>query len=247
MHGSSFATALTSPLAAHTMERLREPTPDLVKALQPHGADGDGFDPAVGFGSPREPMPWECPAGFVTLQWTASSQARRGLLLELPIPPALKQTGKLRGRGKLTAILNPHPLVTDIAGPNYFSARIETALQYERGGKHHNLLGSLDTGKLTEQQARTLDHKWSPVRHHLKEFRSVGFEGENLRVYARTYVRDLYLYPYGSIDEVPEMDVVFVLTLGTGDDADEIYNELRDELGAFVETATVDLDVHIDE
>jgi hypothetical protein len=147
----------------------------------------------------------------------------------------------------VTAILNPHPLVTDFAGPNYFSARIETALQFERSGKHHNLLGALDNGKLTEEEARTLDHKWSPVRHHAKAFRGVGFEGDNLRVYARSYVRDLYLYPYASIGEVPEMDVVFVLTLGTGDEDDEIYQELRDALGAFVEAATVDFDVEVDQ
>jgi hypothetical protein len=245
--GSSFSTALMSPLAAHAMERLREPSPDLVKALPLHRADGDAFDPAIGFGSPGEPFPWECPAGFVTLQWTARLKPGAAYYWELPIPPALKQTGKLRGLGKLTAILNPHPLVSDIAGPNYFSARIETALQFERGGKFHNLLGALNTDKLTEEQARRLDHKWSPVRQHAKAFRGVAFEGNDLRVYARSYVRDLFLYPYGSIDEVPEMDVVFVLTVGTGSEDDEIYHELRNALGAFVETSVVDLDAEIDQ
>lgn len=244
--GASFATALTSPVAAHTMDRLREPSPDLVKALLMHGADGDRFDPATGFGSPQEALPWECPPGFVTLQWTASLKPGSAYYWELPIPPSLLQIGKLRGRGKLTAILNPHPLVTDFAGPNYFSARVETALQFERGGKHYNLLGSLDTGKLTEEQARNIDHKWSPVRHHIKSFRGVSVDGDNLRVYARTYVRDLYLYPYASLAETPELNVVFVLTLGTGDELDDTYNELRNALGAFVEVATVDLGLEID-
>ncbi|MXY33095.1 MAG: S8 family serine peptidase, partial [Boseongicola sp. SB0664_bin_43] len=36
IRGSSFATALTSPLAAHTMERVRDASPDLVKALLLH-------------------------------------------------------------------------------------------------------------------------------------------------------------------------------------------------------------------
>jgi hypothetical protein len=108
-------------------------------------------------------------------------------------------------------------------------------------------LGSLDTEKLTEEQARTLDHKWSPVRHHVKVFRNVRFDGDNLRVYGRCYVRDLFLHSYTSIDEVPEMMAVFVLTLGTGDNEDEIYNELRDALGAFVETAIVDFDIEIDQ
>lgn len=244
--GSSFAAALTSPLAAHAAERLRDSSPDLVKALLLHGADGEGFDAATGFGSPGQVLPWECPAGFVTLQWKASLRPGAAYYWELPIPPSLRKTGKLRGRGRLTAVLNPHPLVSSFAGPNYFSARIETALQCDRGDKAHNLLGALDTGKLSEEQARSLDHKWSPVRHHAKAFRGVGFEGDTLRVYARAYVRDLYLYPYTALEEVPAMETNFVLTLGTGDEEDDVYNELRDALGAFVENAVVDLDLDID-
>jgi hypothetical protein len=114
------------------MGRLRDPLPDLVKALLLHRADGDGFDPALGFGSPCESMPWECPAGFGTLIWMATLKPGAAYYWELPIPPSLRETGKLCNIGKLTAILNPHPLVSDIAGPNYFSARIAAALQFER-------------------------------------------------------------------------------------------------------------------
>lgn len=152
----------------------------------------------------------------------------------------------------LTAILNPHPMVTDYAGPNYFSTRLETALQYQRGltqkgeAKFNSLLGSLDTGKITEQEARALDHKWSPVRHHNKSFRGKDFDGDALRIYARIFSRDLYLYGYTSTDEVPEMEAVFVLSLGTGDENDDVYNELRDQLGAFVETAVVEADIDVD-
>ena len=67
-----------------------------------------------------------------------------------------------------------------------------------------------------------------------------------LRVYARTYTRDLYLYGYTSTEEVPEMDTVFVLTPGTGDEEDDIYNELRDQLGAFVETSVIETDIDVD-
>jgi hypothetical protein len=49
------------------------------------------------------------------------------------------------------------------------------------------------------------------------------------------------------LDEVPELSAVFVLTLGAGDIDDDIYNELRQELGAFVEAATVELDIDIDD
>jgi len=253
IRGSSFATSLTSPLAAHTMERVLDGSPDLVKALLLHNSDGVNFDPALGFGTPAaESLPWECRPGFVTLQWRAWLRPGAAYYWELPIPESLKKTGKLKGAGVLTAILNPHPMVTDYAGPNYFSARLATALQYQRGmtkqgaAKFNNLLGSLDTGKITEQEARLLDHKWSPIRHHKKEFQGISFEGDVLRIYARIYARDLYLYGYTSTDEIPEMETVFVLSLGTGDEDDDVYNELRDQLGAFVETAVVEAEIDVD-
>ena len=256
--GSSFATALTSPVAAHTMARLRDASPDLVKALLLHNADRDTFDPKLGFGTPAiDPLPWECRPGSVTLQWTAQLRPGMAFYWELPIPPSLRKTGKLKGAGALTAILNPHPLVSEIAGMNYFSARLETALQFERGtttngdAKFHNLLGSLKRERLTEKQARELDHKWSPVRRYKKSFaRGVQFDGDNLRVYARLFSRDLYLYEMSRADEVPHLEMVFVLSISTVDESGDVYNELRDELGSFVETAVIidtEMDVEADD
>jgi hypothetical protein len=132
--GSSFSTALTSPLAAHAMQRVRDASPDLVKALLLHNADGQGFDPSLGFGTPAvSSLPWECRPGFVTLQWKAALRPGAAFYWELPIPPSMRQSGKLCGMGALTAILNPHPMITVYAGPNYFSVRLATALQYRRG------------------------------------------------------------------------------------------------------------------
>lgn len=84
------------------------------------------------------------------------------------------------------------------------------------------------------------------IRHHEKEFRSVGFDGDTLRVYAGIYARDLYQYGYSSMDVTPEMDTVFVLSLGTDDDDDDIYNQLRDQLGVFVEAATIETDIDVE-
>ncbi|MDE0307011.1 MAG: S8 family serine peptidase [Albidovulum sp.] len=253
VRGSSYATALTSPLAAHTMARVRYASPDLVKALLLHNSDGMNFDPALGFGTPTaDALPWECKPGFVTLQWRAELRPGAAYYWELPIPNSLKSTGKLKGAGALTAILNPHPLITDYAGPNYFSVRLATALQYQRGktrtngAKFHNLLGSLDTGNITEQEARAFDHKWSPIRHHQNNFKGIGFEGDALRVYARVFARDLYLYGYREAKEIPAMETVLILSLGTGDENDDVYNELRDQLGAFVESSVVDTDIDVD-
>lgn len=247
--GSSFATALSSPLAAHTMDRLRDPTPDLVKALLIHRADGVAFDPALGFGtSDLVTLPWECRPGTVTLHWRARLRARAAYYWELPIPPALRYAGRLRGQGRLTAILNPHPMVTDYAGPNYFSARLNAAVQVERGGKFSNLLGSMDTDRVPEEIARAIDHKWSPVRHHVRDFRRQGVlaDGPNLRVYARVYTRDHYLYGYSSADEVPELDAVFVLSLVSPNEVGDIYNQVREQLGAFVEPSVIEAGVEVE-
>lgn len=249
IQGSSFATALTSPLAAHTAHRLREPTPDAVKAMLLHNAVSGSFDTAIGFGSPAtSSLPWECRPGFVTLQWTARLRAGAAFYWELPIPPSMRDGKKLRGSGSLTAILNPHPLVTDFAGPNYFSVRVNTALQVLRGDRAHNLLGSIDTDKIPEEKARIFDHKWCPIRQHDNNFskRGVNFEGDIMRVYARIYTRDLYLYDYASIDETPELEVAFVLSIGTGNEEDDVYNEMRQDLGSFVEVAVVETDIDID-
>jgi hypothetical protein len=99
---------------------------------------------------------------------------------------------------------------------------------------------------VTEQEARATDHKWSPIRQHQKSFQRVGFDGDILRIRARIYARDLYLYGYSGNQEIPEMETVFVLSLGTGDENDDVYNELRDQLGAFVETAVVETDIDVD-
>ena len=247
--GSSFATALTSPLAAHTMERLRHPNPDLVRALLIHGADGGAYDPATGFGTPDlVTLPWECQPGTVTLQWEAELRDRASYYWELPIPPALLHNGRLRGQGRLTAILNPHPMVDEFAGPNYFSARINTAVQYPRGDGFTNLLGSMDTDRIREQVARADHYKWCTVRHHHKDFSARGHQvdGDTLRIYARVYTRDHYVYGYASADEVPALNAVFVLSLSGIDDGADIYNQLRDQLGVFVEPSVIHSDIEIE-
>jgi hypothetical protein len=67
-----------------------------------------------------------------------------------------------------------------------------------------------------------------------------------MRVYARIYARDLYLYGHTAADEVPEMETVFVLSIGSDDEEDDVYNELRDQLGVFVENATIETDIDIE-
>jgi len=250
VRGSSFATALTAPLAAHTMHRLRGPTPDLVKALLIHHADGDAFSNRTGWGNPSTAiLPWQCPPRAVTFHWQADLRPGAAYYWEVPLPAALIVGGRLKGAGKLTAVLNPHPLVSDIAGPNYFSARLATALQVPRRGKFHNLLGSMERESTPEDIARSVDHKWCPVRHHERDFsrHGVTLDEHFLRVYARVYTRDLYLYGFNHISEVEGLTATFVLTLESANsEDDDLYDQFRDALGAFVESSVIDLDIDLD-
>ena len=247
--GSSFATALTAPLAAHTMHRLRGPTPDLVKALLIHHAQGTGFSNSFGYGSPGvETLPWECRPGAVTFHWQADLRPGAAYYWEVPIPAGLLERGRLRGSGKLTAVLNPHPLVSDIAGPNYFSARLETALQFPRHSKFHNLLGSLERDATPEMIARSVDHKWCPIRHHARDFsaRGISVDGNHLRVYARIYTRDLYLYGFRHMDEVEGLTATFVLTLEGLDSDGDLYDQFRIALGPYVESSVIEPAIELD-
>ena len=246
--GSSFATALTAPLAAHTMHRLRGPTPDLVKALIIHHADGDSFSNSTGWGSPSiVTRPWECRPGAVTFHWQAELRPGAAYYWEVPIPKGLLDQGRLRGSGKLTAVLNPHPLVSDLAGPNYFSARLATAIQFPRKGKFHNLLGSMERETTAEELARSIDHKWCPIRHHARNFstRGISIDDSYLRVYARIYTRDLYLYGFSHMDEVERLTATFVLTLEGTDAGADLYDQFRQALGPYVQTSVIETDIDL--
>ncbi len=130
--GSSYATTLVSSLAAHTFANLKEPSSDLVRALVINTTEGDTHDQALGWGTPwTGTHPWACAPGEVTLAW--KGKLRPGYAYywnDIPIPPELAQEGRLRGQGRLTAILNP--VVSELAGANYFSTRLQVALQYTK-------------------------------------------------------------------------------------------------------------------
>ena len=61
-----------------------------------------------------------------------------------------------------------------------------------RQDKAQTLLGRLDESELEEQEARADVSKWEPVRHFTLVMipRGRSFIGNELRLYARGYVRD---------------------------------------------------------
>lgn len=248
--GSSYATAIVSAVAAHTFHQLRAPTPDLVKALLINTADGSAHDSRLGWGSPclKSPTPWECPEGSVTLIWTSSLRAGLWHYWEdIPIPPEFITDSKLKGSVGLTAILRPK--VSELGSANYFSTRLQVALQYTKpDGKMGNLAGSMKESTDREAQARAEHAKWNPIRHHAKTI-PVGraFSGRTLRVCARVYGRDLFQFGIIGNAEIEESSVAFALTISAppGRNSASIYNSVATSLGNYVESAVNDIEVNV--
>lgn len=248
--GSSYATAIVSAVAAHTFHQLKSPTPDLVKALLINTADGSAHDNRLGWGSPclKSPTPWECPDGSVTLIWTSSLRAGLWHYWEdIPIPPEFITDNKLRGSVALTAILRPK--VSELGSANYFSTRLQVALQYTKpDGKMGNLAGSMKESTDREALARAEHAKWNPIRHHATNIpKGRVFSGRTLRVCARIFGRDLYQFGISGNAEIEESSVAFALTITAppGRTSFSIYNSVATSLGNYVESAVNDIDVNV--
>ncbi|MDI1266282.1 MAG: S8 family peptidase [bacterium] len=246
---SSYPTALVSSLAAHTFANLREPTPDLVKALMINAGERNEHDAELGWGTPfHGTLPWSCEPGSVTLAWRAKLQPGANYYWSgIPIPPELIRNGKLYGRASLTAILRP--LVSPFAGANYFASRLQTSLRYPTGADDWEpLVGKMLESTLREQDARDELKKWQPVRRHTRDFThrdGIAFNGTHLQLYARVFTRDLYQFGWNHHSQAGEQDVAFVLTLWSGDGAPSIYNSTVNALGNFVESAVVNQDIEV--
>jgi hypothetical protein len=245
--GTSYSTALVSSLAAHTFANLKSPTPDLVRALLINNADGDEHCNDLGWGSPwaNGLEPWLCKEGAVTLAWV--SKIKPGYAYywnEIPIPPEMLKDGKLAGRATLTAILKPE--VSELGGPNYFSTRLQVALQADSpAGDTVNLLGSMKESKETEMEARAELSKWSPIRRHCNTFKRKSIDVKTVRLYARVFARDLYQFNMNSHHELPEQEVSFVLTFEGSSKSSGIYSSMASVMGSFVESAVLEQDVNV--
>lgn len=244
--GSSYATPLVSSVAAHTFAKLRDPSPDLVKALLINAAERDTHDPKLGWGTPfNGAAPWECHNGSVTLAWRARLTPGSAYYWNgIPIPPEMVKDSKLTGRGRLTAVLSP--MVSPHASSNYFATRLQTALQYPKGkDKWDNLLGTMKESSLAEADARKELAKWQPVRRHSREFDGQKFEGNYFRLFAQVFARDLYQFGHTRAEEIGPQEVSFVLTLWGADGDESIHDSTVRALGNFVESAVLNQEIEI--
>lgn len=247
---SSYPTVLISGLAAHTFSNLKEPSPDLVRALLINQTDLAEHEFHRGWGSPStETRPWLCPPGGVTLAWTAKIRPGYAYYWDnIPIPRQIIDDGRLKGRGSLTVILNP--LVNPDVGANYFSTRVTAALQYKaRTGKTARLLGSNEAEDTAlEVDAREDYHKWQPIRHDARDFtrRPLTFSGNAFRLYARAYGRELESYNYVGNADFGELEVTIVLSLSDGSQSSDLYNGMVVSLGNYVESAVINQEVYVE-
>ncbi len=244
--GSSYATPLVSAVAAHTFAKLRDPSPDLVKALLINAAERDAHDPKLGWGTPFSgAAPWECHKGSVTLAWRARLTPGSAYYWNgIPIPPEMVQDGKLMGRGRLTAVISPK--ISPHASSNYFSTRLQTALQYPKGKDDwDNLLGTMKESSIAESDARRELAKWQPVRRHSREFARLKFQGNHFRLFAQVFARDLYQFGHVRAEEIGPQDVSFVLTLWGANGDQSIHDSTVRALGNFVESAVLNQEIEI--
>ncbi|KQN46906.1 hypothetical protein ASE93_12405 [Serratia sp. Leaf50] len=247
--GSSFSAPLISSIAAHSFKNLKDPTPDLVKALLINKSERHDHDSRLGWGTPwaaNDTLPWLCEPGSVTLAWNAKIKAGAAYYWnDIPIPPEMLVDGKIRGEITLTAILKP--LVSELGGSNYFSTRLQCALQSVKDdGNAQNLLGSMKESKEKEIDSRKELAKWSPVRHHGRLFSGVSIENNSLRLFARIFARDLYQYGYATHHELKEHEISVVLTFKSNDKNSGIYNSMKQNLGIDAEIATIEQDIDIE-
>lgn len=247
--GTSFSAPLISSIAAHTFKNIKKATPDLVKALLINKSEGIEHDLKIGWGTPwheNNSMPWLCEDGSVTLAWNSKLKAGSSYYWnDIPLPPEMIVNGKVRGEITLTAILKP--VVSELAGDNYFSTRLQCALQHvSADGKAKNLLGSMKESTQKEVDSRQELAKWSPIRHHARSFSGVAVDSDKIRLYARIFTRDLYQFGYSTHHELDEQDVAFVLTFKSGNNDPSIYNSMKQRLNNKVEVATIEQDIDLD-
>lgn len=250
--GTSFAAPLVARLAAHTWQNIKQPTPDQVKALLLSACDLEEYSAEMGFGSPISPeQPWICASNAAVLIWSAPLiTKRRYYWTGIRIPPSLITNGRFVGRAKLVTVHEP---VVQTEGHHYCSTRLEAQLQYVKekvggGLKNEGMLGCLNPAQ-REVAAREHDHKWDPVHVYSKSFtetngpKLVGAQPA-LKVYARTYWRNDFLYSPEFINET-ETRASFVVVLESEDPDADTYNEFRRIMAENVTTASVEEEVEI--
>ena len=100
-----------------------------------------------------------------------------------------------------------------------------------------------------EQDARRELAKWHPVRCTRRDFTrrdGLAFSGDQMRLYARVYTRDLYQFGINHHSQLDGQPAVFVLTFWADDEQAPIYNSMKQALGNYVESAAIGQEIEIE-
>ena len=229
--GTSYSAPLVSSLAAHTFQKLKNATPDLVKALLINRSEIENHDNSLGYGTPweQEQLPWICANDAVTLAWTSKLKAGFSHYWhDVPIPDEMiDENGKLSGEVIFTAILNPKK--SGELGRHYFSTRLEVALQAElASGKIENIIKRNINDNLSDKDKENL--KWNPVRHQRSRL-SKKIKPGSARIYSRIFARDLFQYDMSSHHDLEEQEVAYVLPFKKDDTGGALFDSMVKNLG----------------
>ncbi len=246
VRGTSYSAPLVSRIAAYLFANLKDPTPDLVRALIINSADRATHDYQLGWGSPTSEYDlWNCSPNSVTLAWTSTLESGQEYHWhDIIVPPTMLNNGKLRGEITLTTVLTP--LVDHDNGiGHYFMSRLETNVQVlkKNGEGYTGLLRGCETNGTKDKAAI----KWSPIRHSRKTFTKTSCTNGKVNLRARIYLRDKYKIKttVGDNHIGVSAEVAFALTFRCTD-KDEIraaktYNEFCNLMRNNVENATIEV------
>ena len=89
----------------------------------------------MGFGTPVRPeLPWLCAPNAAVMAWSTTITARlRYYWTGIRVPPSMMKNGRLAGRVKLVAVLEP---VVQRQGHHYLSTRLEAGLQFQQADRN---------------------------------------------------------------------------------------------------------------
>ena len=233
--GTSFAAPLISRLAAHTIDKVNNCTPDMARALIINGTDLKTYCLTRGWGTPDPTyQPWDCPTGTVTMTWTHELETGIDYYWEdIAIPQTMVAGDLLSGEISLTAVHTPR--INEILVGNPILSRIEVSLQDDQGV---NLLGS----HVGPKGVSTDNTKWLPVRVHRKEFSRKKISNRTVRIRARIYLRDKFSLQSKLSDgrSGAKLPVAFALTFKQKHLAPNTYDlfiqEMRNKVSIAVQT-----------
>ena len=184
---------------------------------------------------------------MVIMAWSEAMRAQQSYYwTDIAVPPSMIKNGRLVGRVRLIAILEP---TVERAGDEYFSIRIQTNVRHLPQDKE-KWTGLLGTEKPTtyEHKARKEEQKWQPVQFLEKQFTETNgpFLKENrLEVGARLFWRHRFLFEDATIRERAH-EATFVLTLESSDSEDDTYNQFRFMMGTEIEEMGISIETEVD-